>query len=531
MKKLILLSLSLFFFLNPYAQDDTYAGPAKIYVKSFWSQVQKLKEGKGTTSSVTNLERAMASVKEKDAAYNTAAMEAETKKWKDEQTAKQNAANAASNQADEERTYFKNVWSRLVDVHSWGIEISGIVTGTAFYDKIKAVNLEEFKQRKSALNGRKSSYADDADKILADYEDFVKRSDMVKWVIDDMISHAKSAKIPAERTKLFTEARMQCMGLLLILPDHALVKQKLGDINKLSGEAEAATAKFITSDFHKEHLNQIVWSTKPLVIGQEKGMSSFIKTEFKSGETIFGTAYLARSLKDAQGGQEKLHVIIKVDNGTAVWGGDLSYFIVPASTQDKSYVQFALIPDEAWMKDHYASYIAQENWTLSYLMDNLSQAGDVHHDITCDLDFAGFGAERIESKLAFDMSGGSAALKKMASDMHQTLMATRKLPKAGMSNPAIEQQMLTVMNKLGWEQQFKKVVITSSEWTVVKNDLTGAILYRFLGAVGAGPDPDGKCYYQEFTFKQDYTGAGKFESTIRFNSYGGKRELGCDKIK
>ncbi len=115
--------------------------------------------------------------------------------------------------------------------------------------------------------------------------------------------------------------------------------------------------------------------------------------------------------------------------------------------------------------------------------------------------------------------------------MNPALMATRKLPKAGMSNPAMEQQMLTVLNKLGWEQQFKKVVITSSEWTVVKNELTGAILYRYLGAVGAGPDPDGKCYYQECTFKQDYTGAGKFESAIRFNSYGGKRELGCDKIK
>ncbi len=531
MKKMFILTVSLLFVINLMAQDDSYAGPAKIYVRSFWGQVQKLKDGKGTSSSVTNLERAMASVKEKDPAYNTAAMEAETKKWKDEQTARQNAADAESSKADEERTYFKNVWAKLVDVHAWGTEISGMATGTAYYEKIKAINLEEFKQRKLALNGRKSGYADDADKILADYEDFVKRSDMVKWVIDDMISHAKSANIPADRTKLYTEARMQCMGILLILPDHALVKQKLADINKLSGQAEAATAKFITSDFHKEHLNQIVWSTKPLVIGQEKSMSAFIKNDFKSGETIYGTAYLARTLKDAQGGQERLHVIIRVDNQTAIWGGDLSYIIVPSAVQDKSYVQFALIPDASWMKDFYAPYIAQENWTLAYLMDNLAKAGDIHHDISCELDFAGFGAEHIKSKLAFDMSGGSESLKKMSTDMNQALMATRKLPKAGMSNPAMEQQMLTVLNKLGWEQQFKKVVITSSEWTVVKNELTGAILYRYLGAVGAGPDPDGKCYYQECTFKQDYTGAGKFESAIRFNSYGGKRELGCDKIK
>ena len=36
------------------------------------------------------------------------------------------------------------------------------------------------------------------------------------------------------------------------------------------GNANAEAAKNYTSDFHKEHVGQIVWSTKPLIIGKEK---------------------------------------------------------------------------------------------------------------------------------------------------------------------------------------------------------------------------------------------------------------------
>ena len=110
-------------------------------------------------------------------------------------------------------------------------------------------------------------------------------------------------------------------------------------------------------------------------------------------------------------------------------------------------------------------------------------------------------------------------------------MASRTLPKAAMSNAALEQQMVNAANNLGWNDKFSKAIITSSSWTVAKNDLTGAILYRWLPAVCTIKDTDGKCYYQEFSFKQDYAGGGNYSGTIKFNSYGGKKEIGCDKVK
>ena len=91
--------------------------------------------------------------------------------------------------------------------------------------------------------------------------------------------------------------------------------------------------------------------------------------------------------------------------------------------------------------------------------------------------------------------------------------------------------MVSAANKLGWNDKFTKAIITSSNWTVRKNELTGAIINRTLGAVCVTKDPDGKCFYQEFSFSQDYTGSGNYSGTVKYYSYGGKREIGCDKIK
>jgi hypothetical protein len=132
------------------------------------------------------------------------------------------------------------------------------------------------------------------------------------------------------------------------------------------GNTQGEAAKFFTSDFHKEHLNKIVWSSKPLIIGKEKEMVAVIKNEFKTSEAIFGTVYLGMNVKDLMDGNVKLRVRIRIDGGNAVWGGDLSYFDLPLSAQGKSYIQFALLPDAQWFKE-YAPYISPEN-LYSYLL-------------------------------------------------------------------------------------------------------------------------------------------------------------------
>ena len=84
--KLYITSLLLIFFsLIANAQDPDYSGPAKMIVQSFWDEAVKLDQSiaegvKPDGSKIIDLARKIQDIKVKDAAYNTAAMEAKYKK-------------------------------------------------------------------------------------------------------------------------------------------------------------------------------------------------------------------------------------------------------------------------------------------------------------------------------------------------------------------------------------------------------------------------------------------------------------------
>lgn len=532
MKKIIISILCFLILTNTIAQDPGYTGPAKVYVKSFWNQIEKLKAGTGTASTITNAERAIKSIKETDKAYNTAEMEATIKPWKEKAEKEQSDKKNANAKADAEKNYYKDLWAKMVSVYSTGQDIEPGVTGKTYYDRVQELNLSEYyEKRKTVEVIDPKSYMGLIEAMLADYDNYVERAERMKWVVVKGMTSSRNASNPQEKIDLLQHVKYECEAILTLSPNNAPFKQKLDEVNKLLGTAAGEASRFYTSDFHKQHLNSIVWSTKPLVIGKENEMASVIKNNFKTGDYIYGTAYLGINANDAMNGNTDLRVRIRVDGGTAIWGGDLSYIEIPVAVQGKSYIQFALLPDAQWLKDNYAPYLAEENWTLSYLMDELARSGDVSHEITCELIFPTSKISDVKNKFTLDLAGGSAAIKTLATKLHNELMASRGLPKAGMSNPALEKQLVAIMGNLpGWNEKFNKAIITSSSWSIKKNELTGVILYRYIAVVGTCKNADGTCFTQEFTFRQDYTGGGNYESTPKYNSYGGKREIGCDKI-
>jgi hypothetical protein len=510
--------------------DESYQGPAKVQLKAFWRQLEKLRDG--DMAALNNAERMLGQVKQNDPSYNVSLFETEVAEYRANvnkaTVAKSNAANAA----EAEKKYFQDVWHKMIGVYSKGSIIEPGVTGKTYLDKVQAVNLTEYTEKKpTASSTEAKKFVEMIDEMLADYENYLKRTDRLRWNVTEVMVKARNEANPQTKMKMLEQAKYECEAVLMMSAGNTTFQQKLDEVNKLLGNADAEAAKNYTSDFHKQNVGKIVWSNKPLVIGKEKDMQANIKNEFKSGEAIFGTIYLGNTAKQLMNGNEMLRVIIKVDGGTAIWGGDLSYFILPLTVQDKSYVQFALLPDDEWYSKNYAPYVKEENWTYSYLMDDLVKAGDISHTITCEFDFPSTIQSNIKSSLSLDLSSGITQLKTQSVKLHDQLMASRTLPKAGMSNAALEQQMLAAANNLGWNDKFLKTVITSSSWSIAKNDITGAILYRYLGAVCTTKSADGKCYYQEFTFRQDYTGGGNYSNIIKNNSYGSKREIGCDKLK
>ncbi|HNR15788.1 MAG TPA: hypothetical protein PKG90_03880 [Chitinophagaceae bacterium] len=538
MKQIILPIFCLFCIVNSHAQDASYAGPAKTQVKSFWGKIEMMKQGKSVNSYLIGAANLLKTVKEKDPSYNTSAMEAELKIFQDmvakqeTELQKQNAEKkAAGVKGEEERNYFVDFWQKIIGVYSSGNNIEPGITGQAYYDRVKALNLAEYFERKATNTGAEGkSFIAKIDQVLADYDKYLIRSDRLKWNVIQPMTDSRGASNPQKKMALLEHAKYECEAVLILSPNNESFKKKLQEINKLLGNAEGEASRFFTSDFHKQNLNKIIWSSKPLVIGKESEMSSFIKTEFKTGEYIYGTVYLGVNVNEAMNGNTNLRVRIKVDGGTAIWGGDLSYFELPLNAQNNSYIQFALLPDAQWLKDNYAPYIAEENWTISYFLDELVRGGDVSHAITCELIFPTNKIGNIKSELSLDLNDGITEIKAMSAKLHNELMASRTLPKAGMKNTTMEQQMVAALNNLGWKEHFTKVIINSPDWTIKKNEL-GVILYRIVSAVGIFKDHNGKCMYQEFTFRQDYAGNGKFDNTIKYNSYGSKREIGCDKVK
>lgn len=509
--------------------DESYNGKAKVQLKAFWRYMEKLRAGDKSASALSNAIRMLDQVKEIDPGYDVSALEAELKPYIDRDEKETLANNATKSKKEEDEKFVSQTWNTLVNIYSKDDHLpTGANNGEEFLKRAQSLDLAKFYSIRDAAGANANGGIKMVDAALKDYNAYLDRCKLINWVYG-YINESKTGS-PEERMAKLNQAKMLCEGVLIIVPDRADFSQKLNDLAKLTGNVNADVAKFITSEFHKEHLNKIVFSTKPLVIGKEKEMAAFIKKDFKPGEMLFGTVYLGRNVKEAQDGKPILRINFEVEHGRSVRGQE-TYLIVPDAAQNKPYFQFAIVPDEQWVKDNYNNYLDDNNWTIILMNEALADDNsDPVQKVKVELKFWKSGAETIAADLSYDISDGAATLKNIAKKLRFAHLASVKLPKAGISNPSLEQQMLAVANNLGWKEKYTRTIITSSDWYVTKNQLTGAILHRGLSAVCITKDDEGRCYYQEFSFTQDYAGGG-FSSKLKFGGYGGKKELTCDKVK
>ncbi len=103
---------------------------------------------------------------------------------------------------------------------------------------------------------------------------------------------------------------------------------------------------------------------------------------------------------------------------------------------------------------------------------------------------------------------------------------------AGMQNTEYEQQALEAVNKKAanekWKESYTQAVITSDDWKIEYNEITGSIICRKLYMVLYGVWPDGRCKAVQFGFRQDYLGGGKYSKTLQYNSIGDMEDIECD---
>ena len=116
-------------------------------------------------------------------------------------------------------------------------------------------------------------------------------------------------------------------------------------------------------------------------------------------------------------------------------------------------------------------------------------------------------------------------------DLERT--ANNALPAKGMKNDDLEQSTLTAAqawaNSYSWKEQLEYVYITSRDWSILRNKLTGIQTGRRIQGVITMKRDDGLCSYQQAIFEQAYNGTG-YQATVMTGVVPGQNKLDCGKI-
>lgn len=111
------------------------------------------------------------------------------------------------------------------------------------------------------------------------------------------------------------------------------------------------------------------------------------------------------------------------------------------------------------------------------------------------------------------------------------------LPAAKKSDAALEAKMIaSFKNSNDWKSGFidasevLRISIIDPDWFIRRNELTGAILHRYIRAAIAVKTKAGNCaYYNLVTFQEDYVG-GKYQP-LRYDGTGDKIMMDCANVK
>lgn len=81
------------------------------------------------------------------------------------------------------------------------------------------------------------------------------------------------------------------------------------------------------------------------------------------------------------------------------------------------------------------------------------------------------------------------------------------MPAAVRKDATMEQEFRTAFMNEGWNESILKINILSNEWTVVRNNVTGAITGRTQTAAIAARNQKGECILYTYTIMQEFDGS------------------------
>ncbi len=110
------------------------------------------------------------------------------------------------------------------------------------------------------------------------------------------------------------------------------------------------------------------------------------------------------------------------------------------------------------------------------------------------------------------------------------------MPVAKKTDAALEGRMITAFKNSNHYKtgrfdasEVLRISIVDSDWYIRRNELTGAILHRYIRAAIAVKLKDGNCAYYQVTFQEDYV-SGKFQP-LKYDGSTEKVAMDCGNVK
>ncbi len=111
-----------------------------------------------------------------------------------------------------------------------------------------------------------------------------------------------------------------------------------------------------------------------------------------------------------------------------------------------------------------------------------------------------------------------------------------RMPTAKKTDAALESRMVTAFkNSNDWKSGFidasevLRISIIDTDWFIRRNELTGAILHRYIRAAIAVKTKNSSCAFYQVTFQEDYV-SGKFQP-LKYDGVGDKVIMDCVNVK
>lgn len=290
-----------------------------------------------------------------------------------------------------------------------------------------------------------------------------------------------------------------------------------GNVNRVSADPPG-------SPLHEKYMSKLVFSSQQLT--PENTKEAVFKTTFNIEEPIYARVYLASAV---------MNYVLYSGKGTGEnrWDNPDGECSLKYSVDSKDSLitlkNFRRKGDtRSWTTWQYFISARGENaeFNEDRFVTHMNSLSDGEHTIKFRL-YAGGVIDRwsLEPIATAEIKLIKQPGKKMSLGRGWSLF------KAGMSNPAVEKEMVEVMkNKAsrdGWKETFSKAKIIDKDWYVARSEYTGIILYRTINAWVYAKWPDGHCTVQEFNFKQDWNG-NAWSKVLEFNGVGNQTVIDCD---